>query len=344
MNQREKQLQFHKNLATGLLVLMFIIYTSMVFLQKKYPELSFIGYAKAFSEAAMVGALADWFAVTALFQKPMGLPIPHTNLIEERKADIGNNLGGFVVENFLKPKQIRSHIENIKVSKYMVEWLSKETTPEKIENIIKGMSLNVRGSQMLVEFLDKGKHQELFNQLFQKIEFYISENQNVVRREIDNQFPPLIPSFIREAISEKVVDGLQEFVMKITRNEAHSVRREMTAQLYDFAEKLNSSEWENKITKLLQDNVNKQISEFKTNEEFQKKLDVWFQRTAYRFALRNKVRIGDFISDTVKNWEGKELSQKLEMEVGKDLQFIRINGTLVGGMVGLVIYALTQLL
>ena len=323
---------------------MFVIYISMVFLQKKYPELSFIGYVKAFSEAAMVGALADWFAVTALFQKPMGLPIPHTNLIEERKADIGNNLGGFVVENFLKPKQIRFHIENIKVSKYMVEWLSKETTPEKIENIIKGMSLNVRASQMLVEFLDKGKHQELFNQLFQKIEVYISENQNVVRREIDNQFPSLIPSFIREAISEKVVDGLQEFVMKITRDEAHSVRREMTAQLYDFAEKLNSSEWENKITKLLKDNVNKQISEFKTNEEFQEKLDVWFQKTAYRFALRNKVRIGDFISDTVKNWEGKELSQKLEMEVGKDLQFIRINGTLVGGMVGLVIYALTQLL
>ena len=344
MNQREKQLQFHKNLATGLLILMFVIYISMVFLQKKHPEMSFIGYVKAFFEAAMVGALADWFAVTALFQKPMGLPIPHTNLIEERKADIGNNLGGFVVENFLKPKQIRSHIENIKVSKYIVEWLSKETTPEKIENIIKGMSLNVRASQMLVEFLDKGKHQELFNQLFQKIEVYISENQNMVRREIDNQFPPLIPSFIREAISEKVVDGLQEFVMKITRDEAHSVRREMTAQLYDFSEKLNSSEWENKITKLLKDNVNKQISEFKTNEEFQKKLDVWFQRTAYRFALRNKTKIGDFISDTVKNWEGKELSQKLEMEVGKDLQFIRINGTLVGGMVGLVIYALTQLL
>ena len=344
MNQREKQLQFHKNLATGLLVLMLVIYISMVFLQKKYPEISFIGYVKAFSEAAMVGALADWFAVTALFQKPMGLPIPHTNLIEERKADIGNNLGGFVVENFLKPKQIRSNIENIMVSKYMVEWLSKETTPEKIENIIKGMSLNVRGSQMLVEFLDKGKHQELFSQLFEKIEVYISENQNVVRREIDNQFPPLIPSFIREAISEKVVDGLQEFVMKITRDEAHSVRREMTTQLYDFAERLNSSEWENKITKLLQDNVNKQISGFKTNEEFQKKLDVWFQKTVYRFALRNKVRIGDFISDTVKKWEGKELSQKLEMEVGKDLQFIRINGTLVGGMVGLVIYALTQLL
>lgn len=344
MNQREKQLQFHKNLATGLFVLMFVIYISMVFLQKKYPELSFIGYVKAFSEAAMVGALADWFAVTALFQKPMGLPIPHTNLIEERKADIGNNLGGFVVENFLEPKQIRSHIENIMVSKYMVEWLSKETTSEKIENIIKGMSLNVRASQMLVEFLDKGKHQKLFNQLFQKVEVYISENQNVVRRQIDNQFPPFIPSFIREAISEKVVDGLQEFVMKITRDEAHSVRREMTTQLYDFSEKLNSSEWENKITKLLQDNVNKQISKFKTNEEFQKKLDVWFQKMAYRFALRNKTKIGDFISDTVKNWEGKELSQKLEMEVGKDLQFIRINGTLVGGMVGLLIYALTQLL
>ena len=346
MNQdtKQKKLQQHKNLALGLLLLMLVLYITAVICQRKVPQWSWVGYLKAFSEAAMVGALADWFAVVALFRRPMGLNIPHTNLIEAKKNDIGENLGSFVVENFLKYQQVRPYITKIKPSSFLLEWFYKENTLIQLTNFLQNYPLHTKVSTFLIGFLKEHKHESLLSDTLQKVATYLDTHRDTLEREIDNQFPPLIPSFIREAISEKVVDGLQKFVMKITRDEAHSVRREMTAQLYDFSEKLNSSEWENKITKLLKDNVNKQISEFKTNEEFQKKLDVWFQKTVYRFALKNKVRIGDFISDTVKNWEGKELSQKLEMEVGKDLQFIRINGTLVGGMVGLVIYVLTQLL
>ena len=125
MENKKRKLQHHKNIATGLFVLMLVTYIVMVIAHKKAPELTFIGYIKAFSEAAMVGALADWFAVTALFHKPLGLNIPHTNLIEERKNDIGENLGDFVVENFLKPKQIRPYITNIKISTFIIEQLSK---------------------------------------------------------------------------------------------------------------------------------------------------------------------------------------------------------------------------
>ena len=158
MNKQQK-LQRHKNIATGLFLLMLIVYITMVYWQKKSPEFVWIGYIKAFAEAAMVGALADWFAVTALFHKPMGLNIPHTNLIETRKNDIGENLGDFVVENFLKPKQIRPYITDIKISTFIIEWLSKETTSYKVTSLVKQSPLTAKASELLIKLLDEGKHQ-----------------------------------------------------------------------------------------------------------------------------------------------------------------------------------------
>ena len=289
MNKQQK-LQRHKNIATGLFLLMLIVYITMVYWQKKSPEFVWIGYIKAFAEAAMVGALADWFAVTALFHKPMGLNIPHTNLIETRKNDIGENLGDFVVENFLKPKQIR---------------LSKS---------------------------------------FEKIADYINENQEVIQREMDGQFPALIPPFIREGISRKVSEGLYNLLQKIAADTTHPMRANLTAQLYEFADRLNTPEWQPQIAKILQTSVAALTDELRSNVQLQREIDAWVQKTAYQFVLKNKEEVGRLISSTVENWEGKELSEKLELEVGKDLQFIRINGTLVGGLVGLLIYALTQLL
>ena len=126
---KQKKLQQHKNLALGLLLLMLVLYITAVICQRRAPQWSWVGYLKAFSEAAMVGALADWFAVVALFRRPMGLNIPHTNLIEARKNDIGENLGIFVVENFLKSQQIRPYITKIKPSSFVLDWLRKTLLP-----------------------------------------------------------------------------------------------------------------------------------------------------------------------------------------------------------------------
>ena len=123
---KKRQLRNHKMLATGLFVLMTCIFLTMTYLQKYQNFGHWVGYVKAFSEAAMVGALADWFAVTALFHHPLGLKIPHTNLIEQSKERIGDNLGNFVVTNFLSPQNIRPYIQNLKVSHFIGEWLQKE--------------------------------------------------------------------------------------------------------------------------------------------------------------------------------------------------------------------------
>ena len=139
-------------------------------------------------------------------------------------------------------------------------------------------------------------------------------------------------------------EGLYYLLQKIAADTTHPMRANLTAQLYEFADQLNTPEWQPQIAKILQTSVAALTDELRSNAQLQREIDAWVQKTAYQFVLKNKEEVGRLISSTVENWEGKELSEKLELEVGKDLQFIRINGTLVGGLVGLLIYALTQLL
>ena len=249
-----------------------------------------------------------------------------------------------MVENFLKPKQIRPYITDIKISTFIIEWLSKETTSHKVTSLVKESPLTAKASELLIKLLDEDKHQGLLSKSFEKIATYINENQEVIQREMDGQFPALIPPFIREGISRKVSEGLYNLLQKIAADTTHPMRANLTAQLYEFADRLNTPEWQPQIAKILQTSVAALTDELRSNVQLQHDIDAWVQKTAYQFVLKNKEEVGRLISSTVENWEGKELSEKLELEVGKDLQFIRINGTLVGGLVGLLIYALTQLL
>ncbi|GIJ94095.1 hypothetical protein CAPN002_13130 [Capnocytophaga stomatis] len=409
---KEKKLRFHKRIATALFLFMTLLYIAMVILQKKAPEWSFVGYIKAFSEAAMVGALADWFAVTALFHKPLGLPIPHTNLIENRKKDIGDNLGNFVVENFLKAENIRPYVENINVSPFIVKYLNKEkninilidevkvkleeiiqnTNDEKITNFITEKSklllqeieLNKLTSNVLEYLLKEKEHQKILDFIFLKIEYYILENKDLIHQKISQESAFFIPNFVDKILADKITAGLANYMAEAAQNEEHSVRKEIEKQLFQFSEDLkNEPHWKEKLENLkgnllqseniekyakniwiyiknfltedlskpLNDSVLKSYlkksilnftQQLQTDKQLQNRLDGWSQKTIYQFVLKNKNEVGQLISETVGNWKGRELSEKLELEVGKDLQFIRINGTLVGGLVGLLIYVITQ--
>lgn len=409
---KEKKLRFHKRIATALFLFMTLLYIAMVILQEKAPEWSFVGYIKAFSEAAMVGALADWFAVTALFHKPLGLPIPHTNLIENRKKDIGDNLGNFVVENFLKAENIRPYVENINVSPFIVKYLNKEkninilidevkvkleeiiqnTNDEKITNFITEKSklllqeieLNKLTSNVLEYLLKEKEHQKILDFIFLKIEYYILENKDLIHQKISQESAFFIPNFVDKILADKITAGLANYMAEAAQNEEHSVRKEIEKQLFQFSEDLkNEPHWKEKLENLkgnllqseniekyakniwiyiknfltedlskpLNDSVLKSYlkksilnftQQLQTDKQLQNRLDRWSQKTIYQFVLKNKNEVGQLISETVGNWKGRELSEKLELEVGKDLQFIRINGTLVGGLVGLLIYVITQ--
>lgn len=407
--QKKQQLRQYKTLATGLFILMMMTFIAMTILQKQ-SQSHWIGYIRAFSEAAMVGALADWFAVTALFNYPLGLKIPHTNLIENSKEKIGDNLGNFVVDNFLSPENIRPYIQKLKVSVYVGDWLSKERNQDvlinELSSIIKDI-VNKLDDDAVVKFisskaeemtdsiklnsvigngieylLSKNDHQKIITNLSSQIKGYILENQQMISERVGKESFFLIPKSIDNKIAEKITKGLSDYFLEVEQNVNHPLRSEITNKILDFSKELkdeprwktefesiksdflqsdkikqySSDIWQSLKSSLIKElseedstlksYVKKNIDEFVANlqndEQFQNRIDGWVRLTAYKYILKNTQNFGELISTTVGNWEGKELSRKLELEVGKDLQFIRINGTIVGGLVGLLIYTIAN--
>lgn len=413
MKQTDKaaQLRTHKLLATGLFFLMLVVYILSTWWSRKDPAV-WLGYVQAFSEAAMVGALADWFAVTALFHHPLGIPIPHTNLIEKSKQSIGDNLGDFVVGNFLTPGNIRPYIEKLSVSSYVAQWLEKEknrhllisevsfllkdiilkmddeTVVKFIANkggdLVNSVRLHLVVANALEYVLDKKEHDKLITLLAGKIKDYIGQNDQLVQEKVKEESYFFVPGFVENKLAAKISNGLKKYFEDIELDENHQIREEIVQQLYKFTEDLRTQpKWEEELARLkagllsdesiqryagdvwqslrrtlleeLSNNesammayFNKSVNELaqsmKDDPVLQKRIDSWIHFNAYRYIMRNRGQVSTLISNTVGNWEGRELSQKLELEVGKDLQFIRINGTVVGGIVGCFIHFMTRLL
>lgn len=406
---KKQQLRKYKMIATGLFVLMAVIFISMTILQKTHSS-HWIGYVRAFSEAAMVGALADWFAVTALFHHPLGLKIPHTNLIEKSKEKIGDNLGNFVVGNFLSPQNIRPYILKLKVSNFVGDWLSKQRNQEVLIYEVSAIVLNIvqkldnesvvkfisrKAGEMTSELkinqiiengleyiLEKNEHQKLVTNLSRQVKEYVLQNHDLVRERVKKESFSLVPKFVDDTIADKITKGLSGYFEEVENDPEHSLRKEISDKLENFAAELKTDDrWKDNfqeiknsflneskmasyandiwhsIRKNIVDELSKEDSAVKiyirknlvelsqnlqNDENLQYKIDHWIRVTAYKYILKNTHQFGELISSTVGNWEGKELSQKLELEVGKDLQFIRINGTLVGGLVGLIIYTVAH--
>lgn len=411
MNETDKaaQLRAHKRLATGLFLLMLVVYIATAWWSQGNPA-AWLGYVKAFSEAAMVGALADWFAVTALFHHPLGIPIPHTNLIERGKQAIGANLGSFVVSNFLTARAIRPYIAKLSVSAYAADWLAKPQSKalligeagrlltdiiQKMDDktvakfiarrgssIITDLKLNLLVANAAQYFLDRAEHQKMITLLTRKIKGYIQEHESMVREKVKSESYFFIPSFVDNKLAAKITGGLVRYFEEIELDETHRIRGEITDQLYRFIGELRTEpRWEEEFRKLsagllstekmeelataawqslkatLQQELGNDRSalsrylsrtldelavNLRTDPALQVKIDGWIRHTAYKYILRNTEQVGALISNTVGAWPGRELSRKLELEVGKDLQFIRINGTIVGGLVGLLIYSVTE--
>lgn len=406
---KEIQLRNHKRIATGLFFLMALIYALMVYLQHQSTQ-TWMGYVEAFSEAGMVGALADWFAVTALFRHPLGLKIPHTNLIERKKNDLGENLGKFVNDNFINPENIRPYIERLDVVKIVSNWLMKpnnqavleEETLNLVKKIIQDLEddevenfLSQKGIELLASIdyqkltssgihylIENDEHTKLLETILPQIKNYIFESQDMIRDKISEN-RPFIAFLAGRKISRELTDGLMAFIEEIQVDKNHFVRQKLTENLDQFAEDLLIDEkWDQKFDQLkselitkenleeyiqdawsaikqtlisnledsdsllksyLQKNIQKLAFNLSNDEEMGNRINNWIQHFAYRMILKNRAEVERLISNTVASWKGRELSDKLELEVGKDLQFIRINGTLVGGLVGLIIHTLTQL-
>ncbi|AXB56597.1 DUF445 domain-containing protein [Flavobacterium fluviale] len=384
----------------GVAVLLFII--AIYF---KIPML------QAFSEAAMVGGIADWFAVVALFRHPLGIPIWHTAIIPTKKNEIGENLGNFVSEEFLNREKLEIKLDEFNFANKASDWLSQTENANKIAdavavNIIPGILRTIKDEDVkrfiqvqfaakmeginfgnwvavALEPLQKGdlKNQMLTN-LLEVMSSELTNNKDLIRQKVKASTPFLSFGLADKSITEGVFNGLQDFLDEAKKPES-AVRLKIDEYIFDFLEKVkNSEEMRVKINDMIlgfvgkkevQDYINGIWDEIKlsiTNDlskgdessiknsisnliqtfgngiqEDQvmiNKINNFIKNDLLSILLNNKKVIGDLISSTVKSWDGKEVSEKLELEIGKDLQYIRINGTLVGGIIGLIIYGVEQ--
>ena len=278
---KRKQLRKYKAFATGLFVLMAVLFIGTTLLQKTIDS-HWIGYVRAFSEAAMVGALADWFAVTALFRHPLGLPIPHTNLIENSKQKLGDNLGNFVVTNFLSPENIRPYIQKLKISNFVGEWLGKEKNQDvllknlsdivldilnklddsevsrfiskKVSEMTDTIKLNAILGNGINYLLDKNDHQRIITNLSSQIKNYIAENDEMIKDRVKKGSYTFIPAFVDNKIADKITSGLSDFFKEIEQDPNHEIRNLITQKIYDFSNELKQDpKWEEEFKNIKND-------------------------------------------------------------------------------------------
>ena len=380
----------------GAAVLLFIV--SIYF---KIPIL------QAFSEAAMVGGIADWFAVVALFRHPLGIPIWHTAIIPTKKNEIGENLGNFVSEEFLNREKLEIKLEEFNFATKASDWLSEIENTNKIANvvavnIIPGVLKTIKDEDikrfiqvqfkekleainfgdwvaLALEPLQKGNvKDQLLTNLLEVMSSELSNNKDLIRKKVKQSTPFLSFGLADKSISEGIFNGLQEFLDEAKKPESE-IRIKIDEYVADFLDKVkNSEEMRIKINNLIlgfagkkevqeyingiwdeiklsistdlekgdessiKNNISSLIQRFgnglKEDPVMIDKINNFIKNDLLEVLLNNKKVIGDLISSTVKSWDGKEVSEKLELEIGKDLQYIRINGTLVGGLIGLIIY------
>ena len=372
-----------------------------------------IGWLKAFSEAAMVGGIADWFAVVALFRHPLGIPIPHTALIPSNKDKIGINLGNFVSDEFLTREKLEVKVEQFNFASKASDWLvdsknANQVAKLMIENIVPGILKTIDDNDVkdFIQFQFKeklskmnfgewiavgleslsssGKQEQLVTNVLKMLIAELQNNKHFIEEKVKSSTPFFSFGLVDRKITEGVFNGLYEFLEQAS-HENSNIRIKIDVYVKDFISELNDSlEMQQKVNDLVlafttkpevQDYISEIWLEIKTaiasdldkNEEssikknvanmiqsFGKgikedqvmvdKINTFIKYDLLDVLINNKKMIGDLISSTVKSWDTDEVSKKLELEIGSDLQYIRINGTVVGGFAGLLIYAVEGLL
>lgn len=370
-----------------------------------------IGWLKAISEAAMVGGIADWFAVVALFRHPLGIPIPHTALIPNNKDAIGQNLGTFVSDEFLIKEKLEVKLDEFDFATKATNWLKEQKNADTIaslvvENVIPGVLKTIDDADVKtfiqqqfevkmqelnfgqwiasgLESLSKSdKQAQLITNVLTVLATELEANKEEISEKVKKSTPWYTLGVADKKIAEGVFNGLYEF-LDMAKEPDSSIRQKIDSYVLKFIEDLKSSpEMQQKISSLIieftqkeevkdyigsiwQEVKNAVLADLENGEQSKIKLNLarmignfgttiqndtvmttkinnFIKIDLLGVLLRNKKAIGDLIATSVQSWDKEEISNKLELEIGKDLQYIRINGTVVGGLVGLLIYFVEQ--
>ncbi len=406
---RRAALRKMKVVATALFAVVTVVFFVARWQEQQHD---WVGYIRAFAEAAMVGALADWFAVSALFRHPLGIPIPHTAIVPHRKDQIGRSLGEFVQTNFLTREVLHERLAGANVGKRLGDWLADERNASKagegVGDLLRGALevLDDRDVAMAVETLierrvratpvaplvgkaidlaiEGGHHQRLLDAVLTGLGGFLEDNRATFRERLEHESPWWIPESIDDRLFAKIYGAVHSFLADVGSDSNHEVRRSIDTRVAAFADRLRSdpellAKGEELKTELLAhpdvrawlgslwgelkrntvdalDNPHSELRQrldqslarlgqrLATEAELQAKVDDWVMRAAGHVVDHYRGEVADLIAGTVAKWDGKATGERMELQVGRDLQFIRINGTIVGGLAGLVIYTVSQLL
>jgi uncharacterized membrane-anchored protein YjiN (DUF445 family) len=398
-----------KRTATALLGLMAVIFCVSFALQDEIPWLAWV---RAASEGGMVGAIADWFAVTALFRHPLGLKIPHTAIIPRRKDEIGATLGEFVEQNFLSAAVVRQKLESIGLGRTVGAWLAR---PENAARVADDAAAAGRGMLELLDdenvqdvveqitrthliepgwsehvgawgerLIADGGHHSAVNLLLDGLDEWLTANPEMFFKLVSARLPTWVPSFVDRLVDERIYRETVDFVRRARSNPRHPARVAMDTYLSELARKLQEDPetiealeraksevfdsprvrdlagraWhttrealivslENPSSGLRQQlaatlvDVGERLGR---DVRLAGKVDDWVTDAAVSLVGNHRHEIASVITETIENWDPEETSDKIELQVGKDLQFIRINGTVVGALAGLGIFTVASAL
>lgn len=405
---QQRRLADMKRLATGMLILMAVVFVASRIYQPHWPWLAWV---EAFAEAAMVGALADWFAVTALFRHPLGLPIPHTAIIPRRKDELGDNLARFVRENFLIRDALHPRLYKLDTAGRAGAWLEQPDNARRVSEdaaAFLAWMLGILDSEALRDFMRENlhvelrqmpitpllgrildlltasnRHQALVDLAIRVAGQHLEENRVLIRIRIDEKSPWWLPGFVDQEIFDKIIMEVEKLLDEIGTDQAHPARQRFNEGVNKFVEALKNDPdmiargeeiknevLEHPVVQRYLSDLWSRISGYVLRESaepgsnlrlrfetglisfgralrddaaLREQINQWLNDAILRIVGNYRLEISSVISETVHSWESDATAKRVELAVGRDLQFIRINGTIVGGIAGLGIYAASML-
>lgn len=407
--EKRRELRKIKFMATSLLVGAFLIYALALIFEEGYAWVSFV---RATAEAAMVGAIADWFAVTALFRYPLGVKIPHTAIVPRRKREIGEKLARFVRENFLTEEVIAAKLQSMEVTRKALAWISQPENSgviaeqmaagaaaiievmkdEDVQTMIEQrLVAQIRSTQFaplignVLSLLAAGNHQqELLTELVKFSSDFLKGNKGLILDRISDELPWWAAVWrVDRKIYESILHSVDTTLREVRANPAHPLYRDFRVAVSRLVEELKTSPelqerehtfkedlleqpvvrdfsaslWADIKTSLIQQSADPGLKLRKPVQQMlvkfgetilndpvlYAKVDRWLHEIIIYLTKTYGHEVENIIATTITHWDAAKITDKIETEVGRDLQFIRINGTLIGGLAGLVIYTISFL-
>jgi uncharacterized membrane-anchored protein YjiN (DUF445 family) len=411
-SEKARQYAIMRRRATALLGVFALLFVAVTVVMRLYPGLSpfWMGLLRATAEAAMVGGVADWFAVTALFRHPLGIPIPHTAIVARRKDRIGRSLGNFVGNNFLAREVIARQLHGMRLGERAATWLSEPEHQARVARAIAGGvaraaeaipdgELRVSVQETVVHQLRRvhvapllgdvlalattdDRHQDFLDRLVKLVNRIVEDNKELIRVRIAEESPWWVPGAVDDKLYQKIVIGIERTLAEVAADDEHPLRSQFDKALRDFVEKLHTSPETiaraeamkerlldhpavAELTDALLGAARTSLARYAgpdapTPEPLERALGAIAERALGNEALLRDVdesverlvlgivdqyrpEVAELIARTVEGWDASDASAKIEVQIGRDLQFIRINGTLVGGLVGMLLYLVSVL-